>query len=261
MTASGYRKETPENEKWIKWCNDINLKYSSLRDITKGKKLNPYVFFDDFFKLLPEGQITVCSNGSACVIPFQTAKIKSGQRLFSNSGCASMGYGLPASIGACVASGNKKTVCLEGDGSIQMNIQELQTIIQNKLPIKIFIINNNGYHSIRQTQANFFKSHFVGVDNRSGVSFPDFKKIAKAYGLQFFWIDSENGVKTNIKKAMEFDLPVICEVVVDYEQQFMPKSSSKILPDGRMISAPLQDMYPFLEETEMQQNKFTSDRG
>lgn len=257
MLQAGFKKTSAEHDKWIKWCVDINLKYPVLRDIVKRKnKLNPYVFMDKLYKLLPEGRTTVTANGSACVISFQTAVIKAGQRLFTNSGCASMGYGLPAAIGACVAMEKKDTVCIEGDGSLQMNIQELQTVIQNKLPLKIFVLNNNGYLSIRQTQANFFNSRFAGIDSGSGLGFPNLSAIARAYGFKYFKIAGESAVDKNVKKILSVHVPVICEVVVDHEQNFVPKSSSKLLADGKMTSAPLHDMYPFLPEEEMNANVY-----
>jgi acetolactate synthase-1/2/3 large subunit len=253
-----FRKKSPRQDSWIKWCREINRKYPPLHEMVKDKSLNPYLFFYKFFQMLPEGQITITSNGSACVIPFQVARIKKDQRLFTNSGCASMGYGLPAAIGGCVAIGRKKVICLEGDGSIQMNIQELQTVIKNELPLKIFVVNNNGYHSIRQTQDNFFKSRFAGVDSNSGVSFPDFGKIARAYGLKYYRIKSEKEIERKVQAAMESDAPALCEVVVDIGQNFAPKSASKILPDGKMASTALDDMYPFLSDAEMEQNNFRS---
>jgi acetolactate synthase-1/2/3 large subunit len=257
LLETGYRKSGAGNDKWIKWCGDINLKYPPLKDIVRNTdRLNPYVFFDKLYKLLPEGQTTVTANGSACVISFQTARIKHGQRLFTNSGCAAMGYGLPAAIGACVSLGKKDIVCIEGDGSLQMNIQELQTVIQNKLPIKIFVVNNNGYLSIRQTQANFFHSRFAGIDRATGLSFPDLSKIAAAYGIDYYRIDSEGAANKTAAKVLNTHSPVICEVVVDHEQNFVPKSSSKLSPDGKMSSAPLHDMYPFLPEKEMNDNVY-----
>jgi acetolactate synthase I/II/III large subunit len=260
MIHTGYRKHTPGNDRWIQWCREINLKYSPLRDIKrKTGRLNPYLFFDRLYKTLPEGQITVTANGSACVISFQTAEIKKGQRLFTNSGCASMGYGLPAAIGACVASGGKRVVCIEGDGSLQMNIQELQTVIHNNLPLRIFVINNNGYHSIRQTQANFFKSRFAGIDKTSGLSFPDLSGIAAAYGFNYYIINSEKDAGKTITRVLASKKPVICEVVVDPEQNFVPKSASKILPDGNMSSAPLHDMYPFLSDRVLKECMITDE--
>lgn len=251
-----YRKKSSKLNSWIKWCRNINSKYDPGKEIFKTKKLNPYLFFYRFFQMLPENQITITSNGSACVIPFQIAEIKRGQRLFTNSGCASMGYGLPAAIGGCIAARPKKIICLEGDGSIQMNIQEIQTVVKNELPLKIFVINNNGYHSIRQTQSNFFNSRFVGVDNDSGISFPDLAKISRAYGIEYFRMRSEKEIEKKLSAVMESDMPALCEVFVDVACHFMPKSASKILPDGKMISTALDDMYPFLSDKEMANNKY-----
>jgi acetolactate synthase-1/2/3 large subunit len=259
MLENGYKKTGPGHDKWIKWCRDINKKYPVLKDAAiRPGHLNPYVFLDELYKQLPEHQVTVTANGSACVISFQTAKIKHGQRLFTNSGCAAMGYGLPAAMGACLASGGKSTVCVEGDGSLQMNIQELATVVRNKLPLKIFVMNNNGYLSIKQTQVNFFNSRFAGIDNASGLSFPDLSKIAEAYGLDYCRLDSETAVEKTVAMVLAAAGPVICEVVVDPEQNFVPKSSSKLLPDGKMTSAPLHDMFPFLPENEMNGNVYNA---
>ncbi|NTW64114.1 MAG: thiamine pyrophosphate-binding protein [Chlorobiaceae bacterium] len=256
IVETKYRKISPGKNNWVKWCRNINSKYDPAKEILKTRKLNPYLFFSRFFHMLPEEQITITSNGSACVIPFQVAEIKKRQRLFTNSGCASMGYGLPAAIGGCIAAGRKKVICLEGDGSIQMNIQELQTVIKNELPLKIFVTNNNGYHSIRQTQHNFFHSKYAGVDNDSGVSFPDLGKISRAYGIKYFRIRSEKEIEKKVQAVMESDMPALCEVVVDFACPFMPKSASKILPDGKMVSTALDDMYPFLSDNEMASNKY-----
>lgn len=256
ILETNYRKESKEQDNWIKWCREINRKYPPLYDIVKDKSLNPYVFFYNLFQMLPEGQVTITANGSACVIPFQVAEIKRDQRLFTNSGCASMGYGLPASIGGCISGGNKKVICLEGDGSIQMNIQELQTVIQQRLPLKIFVINNNGYHSIRQTQDKFFKSKFAGVDKESGISFPDLGKIANAYGLKYCTIKSESEIQKKVRETLKSNSPALCEVFVDIKQCFVPKSASKIMPDGKMVSTDLDDMHPFLPDGEMEKNKY-----
>jgi acetolactate synthase-1/2/3 large subunit len=139
-----------------------------------------------------------------------------------------------------------------------MNIQELATVVRNKLPLKIFVMNNNGYLSIKQTQVNFFNSRFAGIDNASGLSFPDLSKIAEAYGLDYCRLDSETAVEKTVAMVLAAAGPVICEVVVDPEQNFVPKSSSKLLPDGKMTSAPLHDMFPFLPENEMNGNVYNA---
>ena len=167
-----------------------------------------------------------------------------------------MGYGLPAALGAAVALKGKRVICLDGDGSVQMNIQELQTIIHNNLNIKLFWLNNDGYHSIRQTQKKIFKSRFCGVNESSGISFPSAKKIAKAYGFEFVRIDSLTSIDNRLDKVLSKKGPVLCEVVLDPQQQFSPKLSSKSLPDGTMISPSLEDMFPFLSEEEMKANTY-----
>jgi acetolactate synthase-1/2/3 large subunit len=257
LAETGFSKQGAQHERWLDWCQNINRKYS-YDGFKSGEPetINPYAFIRKLFSKLPENQQIVTSNGSACVVTFQAAEIKKGQRMFTNSGCASMGYGLPAALGACVGIGKKSTICLEGDGSIMMNIQELQTVIHNRLPLKIFILNNRGYHSIRQTQCNFFKERYVGVDQGSGVSFPDTEKLANAYGYDFYRITNEEGADSVIESILKNDRPLICEVHLSIDQNFEPKSSSKILPDGKMVSMPLEDMYPFLSDEEMEQNKF-----
>ena len=158
--------------------------WADLRDVVGDllAPLNPYVFVSDFFQGLDDDDQVVCGNGSACVIGFQAAVIKRNTRLFTNSGCAAMGYGFPAAIGACVARGGRRVICIDGDGSFQMNLQELQTVVYNRLNLKILYLNNNGYHSIRQTQQNLFKGRpLVGVCDGNGLSFPQAERLAYAY--------------------------------------------------------------------------------
>jgi len=245
----------PKND-WLEWCRVRKERYPVvLKEYwERNEPVNPYCFFDALSKELEEGQIVVSANGSACVCSFQAMKIKKGQRLYTNSGCASMGYDLPAAIGASIGSGRKKVVCLAGDGSIQMNLQELQTIVHYKLPIKIFVLNNQGYHSIRQTQNNFFGTPLVGCDSNSGVSFPDVKKIAYAYGISFIRCCNHGNIQDNIRHVLECEGPSICEVILATEQQFAPKLASRRLPDGSMVSSPLEDLYPFLEREELNEN-------
>ena len=212
--------------------------------------INPYVFMEILFDKLKCDDKIVCGNGSAGVITPQACKIKQGQRMFANSGCASMGYGVPAALGVAVADNKNRTICLDGDGSIMMNVQELATIAYNKLNVKIFILNNNGYHSIRQTQTNMFNSEFVGIDCESGIGFPDFKLLSAAFGLPYFTLNSEENCGEVIDKALSGDSPCICEVIVDPKQNFSPKASSKILPDGKIVSPSIDDMYPFIDREE-----------
>ena len=246
----------PAKKEWLDWCTIRKNRYPVvLKEYWERKELvNPYCFVAALCKFLPEGQIMVTGNGSACVCTFQAAYMKKDQRLFSNSGCASMGYDLPAAVGACIGASRSKVVCLAGDGSIQMNLQELQTVAHHKLPVKIFIFNNNGYHSIRQTQENFFGHPLVGCDTKSGVSFPDMEKLAYAYQISFVRCSSHVELDTSIEKAMAGNAPCICEVMLTPDQPFAPKLSSHRLADGRIVSRPLEDLAPFLDRDEFREN-------
>lgn len=239
------------HKEWLGWCRNLLYKYPAVRPHYHNTELiNPYVFIDRLFGELRDDDRIICGNGAACVITFQAAKIKQGQRMFTNSGCAAMGYGFPAAVGVAVSDNSRRTICIDGDGSIMMNVQEMATVVHNKLNIKIFILNNNGYLSIRQTQRNLFQPPFVGIDRESGVGFPDFEKLAYAFGVEYYRLDNETGAEPVLKTVLESDGPCICEVVVDPEQNFEPKSSSKVLPDGRIVSASLDDMAPFLDREE-----------
>ncbi len=246
-----------DHKKWLNWCRSINQKYpAALPEYYESKEiLNPYVFVSEFTKRLKDDDKIICGNGSACVIGFQAGVIKKETRLFTNSGCAAMGYGFPAAIGCAVAVKGKRVVCLDGDGSFQMNLQELQTVVYNKLNLKIVYFNNDGYHSIRQTQENLFKGRpLVGVTDGTGLSFPDMEKIAWAYGIPYLKVTTKKQISEMID-FMENDGPVFCEVIVDKSQNFAPKLSSKVLPDGKIVSPPIDDMFPFLEREEYEANK------
>lgn len=219
------------------------------------EEANVYAFVKELSSRLSEDQITVAGNGSACVAGGHAYIIKKGQRFITNSGAASMGYGLPAAIGACMADDRQDIILVTGDGSIQMNLQELQTIIHHRMPMKIFLINNGGYHSIRQTQKNFFGEPLVGIGVDSGdLSFPDMEKLGKAYGYPYVSAHHNNGLKKAIETTLSIEGPAICEVFVSLEQKFEPKSSAKRLADGTLVSPPLEDMSPFLTDEEMAEN-------
>ena len=207
---------------------------------------------------LKQSDVTITGNGTACVCALQTIKLNRGQRLFTNAGASSMGYGIPASIGAAMAIKNTgHIICLEGDGSIQMNIQELQTIIHHGFDIKIFWLNNGGYHSIRQTQKIHFSGEtkgYYGIDKKSGLSFPDAKKIAYAYGLKYYLLDDQGDIDKILNQVFSTNAPILCEVILDIRQEFAPKLTSKVLPDGRIISPSLEDMSPFLSDEELKNN-------
>lgn len=246
---------------WLQACANWKKKYPAvLERHRKGTQgfANVYAFVDYLSSRLPENSLTAVSNGACCVVGHQCYVIKKGTRFIINSGVASMGYGLPASIGLCISGGRRETICLEGDGSIMMNLQELQTIVTNRLPIKIFLINNSGYHSIRITQNNIFPQHSkVGIGEQSGdLSFPEFEKIAFAFGIPYLCAHDNEGMKKAVDAALAAQGCVLCEIFTDTVQVWEPKSSAKKLADGRIVSPPLEDLAPFLPREEFLSNIF-----
>lgn len=245
----------PQHAEWLAWCKARVKKYPVLQERFKqsnGIMVNPYYFVDKLFELLGTNATIVCGNGTANVVTFQGAKIKEGQRLFCNTGDASMGYDLPAAIGAAFADPSRKVICMAGDGSLQFNIQELQVMKHYNLPIILFVLNNNGYLSIRLSQKNFFE-RLTGESPQSGISFPEITRLAGAYGLPVTQLNADN-LLTELPKILQTRGPLVCEVLLDQDQGFEPKISSKQLPDGKIVSAPMEDMYPFLSREEMLTN-------
>ena len=244
---------------WVKRCQEWKEKYPVVlpKHYAAGDDApaNIYAAIKEISRRAEEGQITVVGNGSPCVVGGHAYEMKKGQRFISNSAIASMGYDLPAAIGACVADHTQDIILVSGDGSIQMNIQELQTIIHHKMPIKIFLINNGGYHSIRQTQKAHFHEPLVGVGVDSGdLSFPDMEKLSWAYGYPYVAAHHNSELGAAVEKTLKTEGPVICEIFVDTEQKFEPKAEAKMMPDGTMVSVPLEDLAPFLSDEEMDEN-------
>ena len=239
------------------WMNALAARACTLLE-ENGTTANVYAFVRYLSSRLPENSLTAVSNGACCVVGNQAYVIQKGSRMANNSAIASMGYGLPAAIGTCIAGGRRTTICLEGDGSIMMNLQELQTILTNKLPIKIFLINNNGYHSIRLTQNNLFKDHCkIGIGPESGdLSFPEFRKIAEAFGYPYSCAHSNAEMKQVVDAALAAEGPTFCEIFTDTQQVWEPKSATKRLPDGTLVSPPLEDLAPFLPREELEQQMF-----
>lgn len=250
----------PDFSGWINWGKTRLSRYPvCLPEYwNRLETVNPYCFVDTLFENLKENDTVVCADGTACVVTFQGMKVKKGQRVFHNSGCASMGYELPASIGAFNAKTNKeRVVCIAGDGSIMMNLQELQTISGNNFPIQIFILNNKGYHSIRQTQRSFFSDNIVGCGTDSGLSFPSFEKVALAFDFPYYHIKDHQELLKRLPEIVKLKGRFVCEVELDLEQHFSPKLTSKKLSDGSMVTSPLHDMWPFLSEEELNLNILT----
>jgi acetolactate synthase I/II/III large subunit len=241
---------------YLDWAKERVKKYSTvLPEYWNSTDIvNPYCFTKALFDQLGPEEIVVTGDGTACVVTFQAAELKQGQRLYTNSGSASMGYDLPAAIGAHIAAPDLRIICIAGDGSIMQNLQELQTIAGAQMPIKVIIVNNNGYHSIRQAQQNYFEGFVVGCGPETGVSFPDFEKVAICFGLPFMRIQNHNEMATKITAFLSAKGPAICEVFIDQDQVFAPKTASRRLEDGRMVSAPLEDLAPFLSREELKEN-------
>lgn len=257
-TARGlvYPGATKAHTEYLAWCRARVGKYPVVlaEYRTSSGPVNPYVFMESLFESLPEDAVVVTGDGTACVTSFQAAYLRPGQRLYTNSGSAPMGYDLPAAVGAAIAVPGRPVICLAGDGSIQMNLQELQTIATHRLPVKIFVLNNKGYHSIRQTQQNYFPDNIVGCGEESGLGFPDFEKLASAYGMPYSRISTHAELRPEISKCISASTSLICEVMLDLQQNFAPKLASRRLPDGRMVSSPLEDLWPFLSRSELREN-------
>lgn len=248
-------------EDWRRTCQNWKNNYPVVLPKhweENGKTANVYAFVGYLSSRLPAGTLVAVSNGACCVAGHQAWVIKKGSRFDNNSAIASMGYGLPAAVGTCVGGGRRTTVCLEGDGSIMMNLQELQTIITNRLPVKIFLINNSGYHSIRLTQRNLFADHSrVGIGPESGdLGFPEFRRIAEAFGYPYLSAHSNAEMKKAVDQALAMDGPLFCEIFTDTDQVWEPKSSTRKLADGRLVSSPLEDLAPFLPREEVKRNMF-----
>lgn len=213
-----------EKKEWVDWCCGLKKKYQVLQEKHSAtEELNPYLFYSKLSDALGKDDIIVTSNGGASVIGSQCIKIRDGQRFFTNGSMGSMGYGICASIGASIGSGDKRVICYEGDGSIMMSLHELSTVKHLNKNIKIFVLNNSGYSSIRQTQNNYFKGNYVGCDEKD-LSFPDFRKIADAFDIKYVCITKENldyGIEESLDK--EYKYPVLIEVEVEKDYIFEPK--------------------------------------
>ena len=240
-------------EDWLSYCRRVKARFPVVLPEHKSRTdyVSSYVLPDAIMRHAPAALTVVTANGTAYTSTYQTIQIRKGMRMFANEACASMGYGLPAAIGAALASGERRqVVCFEGDGSIQMNIQELQTILNYDLPIKLFIYNNGGYLSIKTTQKSFFGGFFVGSEAGSGVVLPSFEKIAFAYGLPYFKLSNNQELDSKLPEIFAVEGPVVVEVMLDPFEVLGPKAASRRLPNGTMVSEPLDNMAPFLPEEE-----------
>ncbi len=244
-------------EKWLAYCRRVKEKYPVILPEHRARTdyVSSYVLPEAIMRHAPDPLTVVTANGVAYTSTFQAIPIRRGTRMFANEGCASMGYGLPAAIGAAFAGGISRTVvCFEGDGSIQMNLQELQTVLNEKLPIKIFVYDNAGYLSIKTTQRSFFNGRFVGSEAGSGIVLPSLEKLAAAYGLPYFRLANNQELDAKLPQVFATPGPALIEVMLDPFETLGPKAASWKKPDGTMESAPLEDMAPFLPREELAAN-------
>jgi acetolactate synthase-1/2/3 large subunit len=248
---SGAKDAIFDHSAWVAWCHDIRIKYELNESSYKSKSdgINPYHLVPEVFRVARDDSNFVCGNATACIVPFQTALIKPGMRMFSNSGSASMGYDLPAAIGAAIADTSRKTICFAGDGSLMMNIQELETLSNSGLDVLVVVLDNDGYLSIKQTQENFF-GHDHGASSKSGVTFPDFVKVAQAFGIESRKLDPAGDWKGQLREIVGKFGPRLVVAPLEISQEFIPRLKSKMI-DGTIVTPELDDMFPHLPESEL----------
>lgn len=249
------REPADAHKNFASWCREKVARYPTILDhhFNDGDDpINPYEFVYRLFAAIPEHCNVVTGDGTAAVVTFKAANIGANQRVFTNKGCASMGFDIPAVVGVANADAKTPLVCIAGDGSLMMNIQELQTLVGLGIPAKIFILNNNGYHSIRQSQTNYFDGFEVGCGPQSGVTFPDFAKIASGFGIKHVMASKSADCEEAITQTLSMPGLVVCEVRLDMNQPFEPRLSSRKLPNGDLVSSPLEDMAPFLPRPEFE---------
>ena len=244
------------SESWVRQCQEWRAKYPvMLPEYRKQSRyVNSYYFTDVLSELLGSDDIIVTDMGLAFQGTHQAFRVKRGQHLLTNSGFASMGWGVPAAFGACIASGGKRVICIAGDGGVHMTIQELATVMHHELPIKIFIYNNGGYSTIKQTQEIGFEGRLMGCNPETGLSFPDFVKLGEAYGIRTVRLENQENLQENVSKVLEGNRPTICELMIDPDQPQVPKIVPKRHPDGRTEPTRFENMYPFLDPDELREN-------
>ena len=245
---------------WIKKCQDWKKRYPVVLSEYQKQKcpINSYYFIDVLSSILNAADVIVTDMGISFQGTHQAFQIKKGQKLFTNSGFAAMGWGLPAAVGACVANQCNRTVCISGDGGFQMNMQELATIMHNQLPIKLFILNNNGYLTIKQTQEHGFDGRLMGCNQETGLSFPDILRLANAYDIRAVRLDNQENLKHELKQIVDCEKPIVCEIIMDPDQQQIPKVLNSKNPDGTIVTKPIEDMYPYLPSEELKENMISN---
>lgn len=255
LAQMGNFRRHGEVDKWLGKCRDWKQRYPVVLDEYRKlpNQVNSYYFIEQLSERLPSGSVVVTDMGTSFTCTMQTFATKEGQRLFTSSGLAAMGFGLPGAIGACFANGRRRTVCITGDGGLMFNLQELQTIVQYKLPIAIFVLSNNGYLTMKITQRNHFK-RLVGSDPSSGVSCPDFVNVAKAFGIDGIHIRNNAELFAGLDRALAAPGAFLCEIEMPETQALIPRVQTMKSPEGKLMPTPIEDMFPFLEREELRRN-------
>lgn len=245
---------------WIRRCQDWKARYPIVLPEHRAPGLVSLYHLAEVIgqEVGPNDRLVSGSSGSAIEVFLLAYRARKGRRVFHTAGLGAMGYGIPASIGVCLGSGGRKTICVDGDGGLQLNIQELATIAHLRLPIKLFVLNNQGYASIRASQTNYFGGPNIGCSSETGVSIPDYRKVARAYGLKTAVIEGQGADQSDLRAAVRKVLrsrgPVVCDVHIIPDEIRAPRVTSIQRPDGSFVSKPLEDLWPFLDRDEFAQN-------
>jgi len=250
------REAPPSRVEWMEQCRSWNARYPVVLPEYRAlpDRVSTYVLAEALSEATEEGEVVVSGSSGAGIEIFLLAyRVRPGQRVLLTTALGAMGYGLPAAIGACLAADRRRTVLVDGDGGMQLNIQELETVARLQLPIKIFVLNNDGYASIRTSQSRYF-GRLCGADASSGVTLPDIKRVAEAYGIASTRIENQVDLVANIRRVLEADGPIVCEIMSPPEEPRAPSLSSMRRPDGSMVSRPLEDLWPFLDRDEFRAN-------
>ncbi|MGD0507351.1 MAG: thiamine pyrophosphate-binding protein [Terriglobales bacterium] len=254
--ANSLLDENKDRSPWIQRCQDWKTRYPLVLPEHRAPGLVSVYYLAEVIgqEAGPNDRIVSGSSGSAIEVFLLAYRARKGRRVFHTAGLGAMGYGIPASIGVCLGSGKKKTICVDGDGGLQLNIQELATIAHLQLPIKLFVLNNQGYASIRATQKNYFGGPNIGCSPETGVSLPDYRKVARAYGLKTAVIEDQSDLRSAVRRVLRGRGPMLCDVHVNPDEIRSPRVTSIQRPDGSFVSKPLEDLFPFLDRDEFAQN-------
>lgn len=255
MLARKDEIQKKDRTRWLAHCDSLKTKYPVFipeQEAGEGFVSNYHLVREISEQMTPEDIYQFTSSGTTVDIAMKTFQIKWGQRAFLTKGLAAMGYDVPACVGSCIASGNKRTVCVTGDGSIAMNMQELEVIKRRRLPVKIFVADNKGYSMIYGSQNSNFKGRLTGCTQETGLTLPDMKAVAEAFGIKGMHIENEDHLAEQVAEVLEYDGPVVCTVNADITQKILPRQCNYMREDGQMASRPLEDMAPLLEREELE---------